>query len=136
MNDTKSAEECDTDNAQLVQQLILKFPLLQFKAQYEVRVVANKDNCGDAFLDHEGEMRMITTQVNIISEAMKYLMNFFQQKEHFAFMRFSKDALRMLFITSMSIAGFLESYQERERGGADGKETHEVYGQCRVVGGR
>ena len=123
--DGKSVEHSqrEVENDELVKNLMLMFPKLEFKASYEVRVVKASDEDGsNNKKQDEGELRTMYRSVNLIEEAVRYLTSYFQLRKAEIFLRISKDTGRMVFLIAMAMANFLEDFKHRAGIGAHNLE--------------
>ena len=107
----RTPEQCKEANQNMVKELMVMFPKLEFEAQYDVCVMNDGDIGEEAFHGEDEDVKTLRVTVNIIMEALKYLTNYFHHKEPYQFMRLSKDSCRLIFMVAMSIASSLEEFK-------------------------
>ena len=108
----RTLDQCEEANKNLIKELISMFPKLEFRAQYEVQVVDDKNSDSDSS-DNEESVQVLHVTVNIINEALKYLTSFFQFKSAYQFMRLSSDSCRLVFVVSMSMVHSLHELKRK-----------------------
>ena len=119
---TRTTDQCESANKELISDLIDMFPKLSFKARYQVRVLKGGEKGESEVGSDEGELRTLHSSIHLVEESLKYLTNFFQMKNAYNFMRISKDTGRLIFLVAMAMASFLEEFKHRASMGAENWE--------------